>query len=152
MPGKPAEPRWNAIDSWLPNVLVLVAYGLVIFVGLPIAIYVGITSGDWTWLVVWAALAVVAIVLLGAWSWFWMTAVAKQADQEAQAHRDATIRRLADQERLGDERAEELFSGWEAEAVTRGLENYTAAFWDEGERWMADQRRATDEPQLGGPG
>ena len=87
---------------------------------------------------------VVVIVLFGTWAWFSMSATAKQAEREHQAHRDATIRRLADQEHLGDVRAEELVSAWEAAAAARALENHTAAFWEEGERWMADPRRSED--------
>jgi hypothetical protein len=57
-----------------------------------------------------------------------------------QAHRAGTLRRLADQQHLGDERAEALIAAWEAEAASRGLDRHSSAFWREGDEWIARQR------------
>jgi hypothetical protein len=57
------------------------------------------------------------------------------------AHRAGRLRRLADQEDLGDERAESLIAAWEAEAVTRGIGRHSPIFWTEGDAWIAEQRK-----------
>ena len=61
-------------------------------------------------------------------------------DRIYQARRDAALRRLADRDHLGDERAERLVADWEAEAGHRGLDPFTASFWAAGQRWL-DERR-----------
>jgi hypothetical protein len=57
-----------------------------------------------------------------------------------QAHRAGTLRRLADQQHLGDERAEALIAAWEAEAASRGLDRHSTVFWRGLEEWIASQK------------
>lgn len=49
--------------------------------------------------------------------------------------------RLADHYYLGELDAEHWVSRWEREG-TRTIERLAAQFWDEGERWIAERRRA----------
>jgi hypothetical protein len=45
------------------------------------------------------------------------------------------------QERMDELDAEHLMSAWEREAESRGLDRYSARFWDEAEGWFASQRK-----------
>lgn len=67
----------------------------------------------------------------------------RRADPEGiyQARRAAELRRLADDGRLGDVEAEHWIGQWESEAATLGLDRHTQRFWEEGDRWIAEQRR-----------
>lgn len=61
-------------------------------------------------------------------------------DRIYQARRDAALRRLADRDHLGDERAERLVATWEAEADRLGLDPDTTAFWEAAQRWIEERR------------
>ena len=58
------------------------------------------------------------------------------------ARRAAVLSRLTQEHRLSAERAEALVVAWEAEGDSRGLDRLTAAFWDDGTRWIEEQLRA----------
>jgi hypothetical protein len=55
------------------------------------------------------------------------------------ARREATIRQLADQMRIGEVAAEALVSAWEAEAATRGLDRDSLIFWEAGASWIVER-------------
>jgi hypothetical protein len=57
------------------------------------------------------------------------------------ARRDALLHRLIDQDRIPRELAEQWLRAWELEAVDRGLERLTAAFWDRAGEWVLERRR-----------
>jgi hypothetical protein len=63
-------------------------------------------------------------------------------DRIYQARRAAVLSRLVQDRRLSEHRAEALVAAWEVEGDSRGLERMTAAFWDDGTTWIAEQLRA----------
>jgi hypothetical protein len=54
------------------------------------------------------------------------------------AHREGLVGRLAQQERLGQGRAEELVGAWEAEAERVGVQPDHRDFWAVGREWIFD--------------
>jgi hypothetical protein len=52
--------------------------------------------------------------------------------------REATIRQLAAQKRVGKVAAEALAAAWEAEAARRGLDRDALGFWEEGASWIVE--------------
>jgi hypothetical protein len=54
------------------------------------------------------------------------------------AHREGLDGQLAQQERLGEARAEALVAAWEAEAERIGLERGADDFWPLGRAWIAE--------------
>lgn len=57
-----------------------------------------------------------------------------------QAHRAARLSRLQAEARLSPTAAEEWITRWEAEALLRGLDRRTGAFWAPAWEWIAEQR------------
>jgi hypothetical protein len=57
------------------------------------------------------------------------------------AHRAGTLRRLADGERRGNERAEALIAAWAAEAAARGLGSEDPRYWSEGCAWLVERTK-----------
>jgi hypothetical protein len=57
------------------------------------------------------------------------------------ARRAGRFNRMVRQERMDELDAEHLMSAWEREAESRGLDRYSARFWDDAEGWFAAQRK-----------
>ena len=55
------------------------------------------------------------------------------------ARRVGRFNRMVGQERMDELDAEHLMSAWEREAESRGLDRYSARFWDDAEEWIAQQ-------------
>jgi hypothetical protein len=53
-----------------------------------------------------------------------------------EAQRTGMLRRLADQEHLGDDHAESLIAAWEAEAAARGYDRSDPRYWDDVATWI----------------
>ena len=62
-----------------------------------------------------------------------------RSDRIYVAHREGLAGRLAQQERLGEARAEALHARWEAEAVRVGVDRNAAEYWPMARRWIAEQ-------------
>jgi hypothetical protein len=62
------------------------------------------------------------------------------------ARRAAMVRRLADEAGLEDREAHAWIDRWEDEAATLGLDRHTRRFWEEADRWIAEQRRRGKRP------
>lgn len=56
-----------------------------------------------------------------------------------QARRYALFARLTGDGRVDALEAEHRISAWEREAERQGLERFTPAFWEAGERWISVQ-------------
>ena len=57
------------------------------------------------------------------------------------ARRTAQVRRLIDEQHMGEVDAEHLLTAWEREAEARGLDRYSSTFWPSGEEWIAARLR-----------
>lgn len=57
-----------------------------------------------------------------------------------EAQRAGRLRRLAEQEHLGDERPEAIVAGWEEEAGRQGIDRQSPTFWREADVWIASHR------------
>ena len=53
------------------------------------------------------------------------------------AQRAYVVARLAEQKRIGPERAEAIVLDWEAAAERRGIQRHSEEFWREAEIWIA---------------
>jgi hypothetical protein len=62
-------------------------------------------------------------------------------DRVYQARRAALLSRLVQADHLSEQLAERLVAAWEADALRRGLEPESSAFWDGAEQWILQQRR-----------
>jgi hypothetical protein len=74
--------------------------------------------------------------------------MSRRADPEGvyRARRAAVLRGLVDVSRLEERAAEAWIDRWEREASTLGLDRHTQRFWDEGDRWIGEQRRRGPVP------
>lgn len=57
-----------------------------------------------------------------------------------QARRAATFGNLTRTAVIDELEAEHRLAAWEREAERQGLDRFTTAFWDAGDRWIAEQR------------
>lgn len=66
----------------------------------------------------------------------------RRADPERiyQARRAATFTRLTQSRAVDDLEAEHRIAAWEREAAAHGVDRLTAAFWDAGDKWIAERR------------
>jgi hypothetical protein len=62
------------------------------------------------------------------------------------ARREGNRHRLLGQG-VGEAAAEQWLVAWEAEGRSRAIDATTAAFWEEGYRWIAEQRKGRRTPQ-----
>src|SRR3954468_9843115 len=63
-----------------------------------------------------------------------------KAQRIYEARREGLLMRLAEEERLGIERAEELIAGREAEALSRAIDRSRDDFWKLGGQWVYGER------------
>jgi hypothetical protein len=68
--------------------------------------------------------------------------MSRRADPERiyQARRAATFSRLTQAERLDPLDAEHLISAWERSEQAKSLDRFTQAYWEEADRWIAEQQ------------
>jgi hypothetical protein len=74
--------------------------------------------------------------------------VVRRADPERlyEARRAAIRNSLTDEHRMPPDLAEQWIRAWEVEATDRGIERFTAAFWEGALEWIGERRASRGAP------